>query len=276
MTERAEGGPEPVVRLEIADAVATVTLNRPRARNAISSELLAALQAAMATADADGDVRAVVLTGADPAFCAGVDLKEVGQQTSLLRGGAGDGSGPHAPWPPISKPVIAAVNGAAVTGGLELVLNCDIVICSERAVFADTHARVGVLPGWGLSVLLPLAVGRSRARQMSFTGDFLVASQAVAAGLASEVVPHPDLLGRAREIAGAIAGNDDRAVRALLASYRQVEAEVIAGGYDAEGQASRAWRSSGLDLAETGRRRAAVTERGRTQASRDQPAGGAR
>jgi enoyl-CoA hydratase len=258
---------EPAVRYVTDGPVATITLSRPRARNAISSELLAALNEAMAAADADASVRAVVLTGADPAFCAGVDLKEVGQETSLLR----TGSGLHAPWPPISKPVIAAVNGAAVTGGLELVLNCDIVICSQRAVFADTHARVGVLPGWGLSVLLPLAVGRARARQMSFTWDFLTAEAALTAGLVSEVVPHERLLGRAHEIAGAIAGNDDRAVQALLASYRQVEAELVAGGYDAEGQASRAWRSSGLDLAETSRRRAAITERGRAQASGGQP-----
>src|SRR5256885_747368 len=112
----------------------------------------------MAAAEIDDEVRAVILTGADPAFCAGVDLKELGQQTPARRGGAAGGTGRGAR---VSKPVIAAVNGAAVTGGLELVLNCDIVICSDRAVFADTHARVGVMPGWGLSVLLPLAVGRS-------------------------------------------------------------------------------------------------------------------
>ena len=164
-----------------------------------------------------------------------MDLKELSRETSVLRTAPSEA---HSPWSPASKPVIAAVNGPAVTGGLELVLNCDIVICSERAVFADTHARVGVLPGWGLSVLLPLAVGRSRARQMSFTGDFLLAAQALTAGLVSEVVRHENLLGRAREIAGAIAGNDARAVRALLASYRQVEAEVVAGGFAAERCAS--------------------------------------
>ena len=256
---------EPVVVYTVDGPVATVMLNRPAARNAISSELLTRLGEAMAAADADEAVHAIILTGADPAFCAGVDLKELSRETSVLRAAP---SGSHSPWPPASKPVIAAVNGAAVTGGLELVLNCDIVICSERAVFADTHARVGVLPGWGLSVLLPLAVGRSRARQMSFTGDFLPAAQALTAGLVSEVVRHDNLLGRAREIAGAIAGNDAPAVRALLASYRQVEAEVVAGGFAAEEQAARAWGRSGLDLEETGRRRAAVTERGRSQAVR--------
>ena len=259
---------EPVVLYSVNGPVATVTLNRPAARNAISSELLTRLVEAMAAADADEEVRAIILTGADPAFCAGVDLKELGRETSVLRTAP---SGAHSPWSPASKPVIAAANGAAVTGGLELVLNCDIVICSERAAFADTHARVGVLPGWGLSVLLPLAVGRSRARQMSFTGDFLTAGQALAAGLVSEVVPHADLPGRAREIAGAIAGNDARAVAALLVSYRQVEAEAVAGGFAAEEQAARAWRRSGLDLAETGRRRAALTERGPSQATRRAP-----
>jgi enoyl-CoA hydratase len=258
----------PVVLLAVDGPVATITLNRPRARNAISSELLVRLGEAMAAVEASDEICAAILTGADPAFCAGVDLKELGRETSVLRAAP---SGSHSPWPPVSKPVIAAVNGAAVTGGLELVLNCDIVICSERAVFADTHARVGVLPGWGLSVLLPLAVGRSRARQMSFTGDFLSAGQALTAGLVSEVVPHANLLGRAREIAGAIAGNDTRAVQALLASYRQVEAEVVAGGPAAEEQAARAWGRSGLDLEETGRRRAAVTERGRSQAVRHEP-----
>ena len=256
---------EPVALYSVDGPVATVTLNRPAARNAISSELLTRLVEAMAAADADEEVRAIILTGADPAFCAGVDLKEVSRETSVLRAAP---PGSHSPWPPLGKPVIAAVNGPAVTGGLELVLNCDIVICSDRAVFADTHARVGVLPGWGLSVLLPLAVGRSRARQMSFTGDFLTAGQALTAGLVSEVVPHADLPGRASEIARDIAGNDARAVAALLASYRQVEAEAVAGGFAAEEQAARAWRRSGLDLAETGRRRAAVTERGRSQATR--------
>jgi enoyl-CoA hydratase len=254
---------EPVVLLAMDGPVATITLNRPRARNAISSELLVRLGEAMAAIEASDEICAAILTGADPAFCAGVDLRELGRETSVLRATP---SGSNSPWPPVSKPVIAAVNGPAVTGGLELVLNCDIVICSERAVFADTHARVGVLPGWGLSVLLPLAVGRSRARQMSFTGDFLPAAQALTAGLVSEVVRHENLLGRAREIAGAIVGNDARAVRALLASYRQVEAEVVAGGFAAEEQAARAWGQSGLDLEETGRRRAAVTERGRAQA----------
>ncbi|MCT2583530.1 enoyl-CoA hydratase [Actinophytocola gossypii] len=247
------------VLVDVDGPVATITLNRPEARNAINPALLAALAEAMAEADAAENVHAVVLTGADPAFCAGLDLRELTGLHDAVTSATGS------PWPPIGKPVVAAVNGPAVTGGLELVLNCDVVICSDRARFADTHARVGVLPGWGLTVLLPLAVGRARARQMSLTGDFVPADQALAAGLVSEVVPHDDLLARAGTIAATIAGNNQRAVRALLASYREVEAELVAGGYDAEARAARSWAATDLDLAESTRRRSAVVDRGRRQ-----------
>ena len=104
---------EPVVLLDVDGPVATVTLNRPASRNAISGELLARLGEAMAAADADDEVRAVILTGADPAFCAGVDLKELDRQTSILREAASGGTGP---WTPVSKPVIAAVNGDTADG----------------------------------------------------------------------------------------------------------------------------------------------------------------
>lgn len=258
------------VLVTVADGVATVTLNRPKARNAISTELLTELGAAMSTLDADDAVGAIVLTGADPAFCAGLDLVELGQEGSGLHDAVTGAAGTHAPWPSIGTPVVAAVNGAAVTGGLELVLNCDVVLCSERAVFADTHARVGVMPGWGLTVLLPLAVGRSMARQMSLTGDFVSAERACAAGLASEVVSHGELLPRARAVAAAIAGNDRRAVRALLASYRRVEAEFVGAAYAEEERTAAAWNAGSLDLAESSRRRGEVIDRGRDQAAGEQ------
>ncbi|MGH3762791.1 enoyl-CoA hydratase [Actinophytocola sp.] len=253
------------VLVTVDGPIATITLNRPTARNAISTELLTRLGEAMAAVDADDAVRVAVLTGADPVFCAGLDLTELGEPGSGLHAAVMSASRTHAPWPPIGKPVIAAVNGPAVTGGLELVLNCDVIICSDRASFADTHARVGVLPGWGLTVLLPLAVGRSRARQMSLTGDFLDAEQARTAGLVSEVVPHERLTDRAHAIARSIADNNPRAVRALLASYRQVEAEFVAGGYDVEERAARDWNSSDLDLAASSRTRGQVIRRGSRQ-----------
>ena len=184
-----------VVLLEVADRVATVTLNRPEARNAMSTELLAALARLVAEADARDDVDVLILTGADPAFCAGLDLKELGRDGGPLKGAArrrrpatADGDRRAAARRgrgttlPTSKPIIGAVNGVAVTGGLELALNCDFLVASERARFADTHARVGVHPLWGLTVLLPQAIGIRRAREMSATGNFVDARTAPGVG----------------------------------------------------------------------------------------------
>jgi Enoyl-CoA hydratase/isomerase len=162
------------VLVEVDDLVAMVTLNRPERRNAISGKLLARLREAVADLNARADVRAIVLTGSDPAFCAGLDLTELGQPGGPL---AGAGSG--AVIPELTIPMIGAVNGAAVTGGLKLALACDFLVASDRATFADTHARVGVMPGWGLTVALPEAVGLRRAREMSATGNFISARTAL-------------------------------------------------------------------------------------------------
>src|SRR5882757_5101570 len=182
-----------VLLIETEDRVRTLTLNRPQARNALSSELRRRFFLALRDAEADDDVDVVILTGADPVFCAGLDLKELGDTTEL------PDISPQ--WPPMNKPVIGAINGAAVTGGLEFALYCDILIASEQARFADTHARVGLLPTWGLSVRLPQKVGVGMARRMSLTGDYLSAADALRAGLVTEVVPHDQLLRAAREVA---------------------------------------------------------------------------
>jgi enoyl-CoA hydratase len=243
---------------------ATITLNRPAVRNAISSELLRQLRAALAEVDTDPEVDVVVLTGADPAFCAGLDLKELGAPGSGLQpGSAGDD---QRPWPPLRKPIIGAVNGVAVTGGFEFALNCDMLIASERARFADTHARVGVLPGWGLSFLLPLAVGHGLARRMSLTGDYLSAAEALRAGLVTEVVAHDDLLAAAHRLAAAIVSNNQDAVRALVASYREIEREQTGAGLAIEARTSRDWLARGFDPAAVEHRRRAVESRGRAQA----------
>ncbi|MEC9323149.1 MAG: enoyl-CoA hydratase-related protein, partial [Actinomycetota bacterium] len=139
MTETSD-----VLLVETTDRIRTLTLNRPRARNALSAALRTGLFAALREAQSDDDVDVVILTGADPVFCAGLDLKELGDTTEL------PDISPK--WPPMTKPVIGAINGAAVTGGLEIALYCDILIASDQARFADTPARVGLLPTWGLSV----------------------------------------------------------------------------------------------------------------------------
>ncbi|MBE1535887.1 enoyl-CoA hydratase [Actinomadura algeriensis] len=243
------------------DGIATITLNRPAARNAITVDMLRRVRAAMTAADADPEVGAVVLTGADPAFCAGLDLKELGGSGPRIKlsgaepGGDGPGGDAHCPWRPIGKPIVGAVNGPAVTGGLEFALHCDILLASERAVFADTHARVGVMPGWGLSVLLPRAVGRGMARRMSLTGEFVDARTALRCGLVTEVTAHDRLPGRAREVAAAIAGNDREAVTTLLASYRAIELEETAGGLAREAATTREWAAAGVDRAAGASRR---------------------
>jgi enoyl-CoA hydratase len=265
-----------VVLYEVADRVATITLNRPEARNALSSEVLRLLPELARRADDDPDVDVVILTGADPAFCAGLDLKELGSTGGNLRAGAGavgedrpdlgTPDGRPGPWPALSKPVIGAVNGVAVTGGFEVALACDLLIASERARFADTHARIGVQPGWGLTVLLPQAVGVRRARELSTTGNFLDAETALAWGLVNHVVPHDELLPTCRRLAADIVSNDQAGVRRILRTYAENEFGTRADGWRNESRAAREWlRSGAADPAEVARRRDAVMQRGRTQ-----------
>lgn len=270
MSEKAASS-EPVL-VTRSGAVATVTLNRPAVRNAISSLLLGSLRRALDELGDDDDVAAVVLTGSDPAFCAGLDLKELSAHDGML-GSLDDGDVPPGhPWRPLTKPLIGAVNGVAITGGLELALNCDFLIASERALFADTHARVGILPGWGLSVLLPQRVGFAMARRMSFTGDFVGAARALEAGLVTEVVPHGELVARAQQLAATVAANNRPAISELHASYRRIEAEVVGRGPDIEHETGRVWRRRG-GTAGIADRVPGVFSRGRSQAAGQSPAG---
>jgi enoyl-CoA hydratase len=248
------------VRVEVTDGVATVTLDRPERRNAISSQLLAALTSALTELDERRDVHAIVLTGADPAFCAGLDLRELEQHGSALSVSAPAGR----PVPELGTPLIGAVNGAAITGGLELALSCDFLVASDRAYFADTHARIGIQPGWGLTVLLPEAVGLRRAREMSATGDFVSARTALEWGLVNHVVPHEELPGFARRLADDIASNDHDAVRAIFSTYQQGSLVTRAEAMALEARAHAQWRG-GIDPGEVARRRAGVIERGRSQ-----------
>ncbi|BBX70895.1 enoyl-CoA hydratase [Mycolicibacterium psychrotolerans] len=245
-----------VLLIDTRDRIRTLTLNRPAARNALSAELRSRFYGALREAEADDAVDVVIVTGTDPVFCAGLDLKELGDTTEL------PDISPK--WPPMSKPVIGAVNGAAVTGGLEIALYCDILIASENARFADTHARVGLLPTWGLSVRLPQKVGVGMARRMSMTGDYLSADEALRTGLVTQVVPHDQLLETARQIATSIVGNNQEAVRALMTSYHLIDDAQNSSGLWLEAASAREWMkaTSGDDIAAS---RSAVMERGRTQ-----------
>src|SRR6476660_5254988 len=245
-----------ILLIDTQDRVRTLTLNRPQSRNALSADLRRRFFGALRDAEADDDVDVVSVTGTDPVFCAGLDLKELGDSAQL------PDISPQ--WPPMTKPVIGAINGAAVTGGLELALYCDILIASENARFADTHARVGLLPTWGLSVRLPQKVGVGMARRMSMTGDYLSATDALRAGLVTEVVPHDELLPTARRVAASIVGNNQKAVRALLASYHRIDDAGTTGGLAIEAESATQWMrtASGEDIAAN---RDAVIQRGRTQ-----------
>jgi enoyl-CoA hydratase len=185
-------------------AVRMLTMNRPHARNALNRDLIEALYGALVEADTDQSVRVVVLTGADPAFCAGVDLKEA-QQFGTDYFERFQSHNCITKPAELAKPIIGAINGATFTGGLEMALGCDFLIASDRAVFADTHARVGILPGGGMTARLPGLVGAAMARRLSMTGEVVDAEHAERIGLVTEVVPHEHLLHRAVEIATRIA-----------------------------------------------------------------------
>jgi enoyl-CoA hydratase len=185
-----------------------VTLNRPEVRNALSSELRLTLRSQIHELDGDPEVAAIILTGSDPAFCAGVDLRELEGGTSML-----EPVGPHStPFVSVQTPLIGAINGPAYTGGLELALLCHFLVASDRAVFADTHARLGLLPGWGMSVMLNESIGVRRAREMSLTSRPIDARTAYDWGLVNRVVPHEDLMSTAMQIAASIRANDHDAV----------------------------------------------------------------
>jgi enoyl-CoA hydratase len=261
---------DPVLRYEVAGRVATVTLNRPEARNALNRALMHEVWDAVRGADADPEVDAVVLTGTDPAFCAGADLKEASGETAPSAASRPAGEGPERDanglfrfLPVIAKPVIGAINGVAATGGLELALQCTFLVASERARFVDTHARVGIMPGGGITVLLARTVGLRRAVEMSLTGNFVDAAEALRLGLVNHVVAHDELVPFARRLAADIVSNDQRGVRRLLAHYRSLaNAATLEEAHLLEGVLAETWRRDPSELAA---RRQAVTERGRAQ-----------
>jgi len=250
--------------VERHEAVAVVTMHRPHRRNALNAELHDVLVDAVAALDADVSVRAIVLTGADPAFCAGLDLGALaaGERIGNFR------PGQRGPFAERTTPLIGAINGPAVTGGLELALACDLLIASDRASFADTHGRVGLLPGWGLSVLLPRAVGLGRARYMSLTGNYVDARTAASWGLVTEVVDHEHLLARAIAIGADMAGTDPEVAAALLDLYDQSSAGTLGEAWAAEAAAFRNWWTIRMGGGNVPAPPAEVIDRGRNQMRR--------
>src|SRR5882672_3595036 len=189
--------------IERTDGYALVTLNRPNVLNALSIGLIADIVAAMGVLAADPDVHVVILTGAGRAFCAGLDVDELrsGQLTEYLRRTGANPADAMARFP---GPVIAAINGPAATGGFEITVACDIVLAGETGRFIDTHSRIGLVPGWGLSQRLPRAIGLHRAKELAYTSRSLSAREAAEWGLANRVVADDALLSTARDLAKAM------------------------------------------------------------------------
>ena len=252
--------------IEKSDKVAVVTLNRPEAMNALSRALRLSLHAAMVDLGADPDISVIVLTGAGRAFTAGLDLKELGAEPL----GMGAANSTWATENPVlailqcKKPVIGAINGVAITGGFEVALACDVLIASTNARFADTHARVGIMPGWGLSQRLPRTIGVYRAKTLSLTGNFLDAQTAYDWGLVSQVVGPDALMPTAMKLAADMASIPLEA----LSQYKA----IIDNGYDlslGEGLAHEHRASSAHNRTVTPEmvadRRAAIQARGRMQ-----------
>lgn len=210
----------PLLLTEIHPAgYAVLTLNRPQAMNALNKALMTALADAVDALAADPAVRVIILTGAGKAFCAGLDLKEIGAGQGSLGGTGGQPAGdPVVAIGRCTAPVIGAINGAAVTGGFELALACDVLLASSNARFADTHARIGVAPGWGLSQKLSRAIGPYRAREVSLTGNWVSAEQAAAWGFVNRVLPPEALLDAARALAMDMLGT----LPAMLTRYKAV------------------------------------------------------
>jgi enoyl-CoA hydratase len=254
-----------VVLVEIEGAVATVTLNRPGAMNALSRAMRQQLAAAMYRLEADADVRVVILTGAgDRAFTAGLDLKELGNEGLAAANAEAPDENPVKAIEQLTKPCIGAINGVAITGGFEVALACDVLIASDRARFADTHARVGIMPGWGLSQKLSRLIGPYRARELSLTGNFLDAETAAAWGLVNRVVPAHELLPVAQRLAADMATIDP----GFAAAYKKLIGDGYATTFEA-GMALEAERSVAANSAvapdSIEAARTAVQERGRAQ-----------
>ena len=252
-----------VLKVEKHEGIATVTLNRPEALNALSSELRKALTQTFRDLQADDSVRVVILTGAGRAFCAGFDLKEMASgapETSA----ESIGSDMQEAVDAFDRPIIAAVNGHAITGGFELALACDVRIASSSARFADTHIRVGLLPGWGLSQKLPRIIGAGRAKELSFTGNWIDAERAEAWGLVNRVVPPEQLLPTCCALAADMASSGLEALRA----YKRLIDEGLCLPLDEalrHETAVAVAATRNTTRSQMAQRRSAVQERGRRQ-----------
>lgn len=203
------------VTFEVKGQVGWITLSRPKAMNALNPEMLQAMVECLKAWEGDADVRVVALTATGPAFCAGADLKVSGTpqpgEMDLLDNIVAFFDRLRV----FPKPVIAAVNGLALAGGLETVLCCDFVIAAESARFGDAHSNFGVFPGGGGAAILPRKIPENVAKYLLFTGDSLPAQDMKTYGLVSEVVPDGELLARVQAIGDKLADKSPLVLRRM-------------------------------------------------------------
>jgi enoyl-CoA hydratase/carnithine racemase len=253
---------QPVLLVEHRDDVVTLTLHRPEKLNALSRELRARLVESFRRLQHDDSAGVVILTGAGRAFSAGLDLKELAE--GGLQAEESDDYDVVGAMRDFERPIIGAINGAAVTGGFEIALACDFLIAAPEARFADTHARVGILPGWGLSQKLPRLIGIGRAKELSLTGNYLDAEQAERWGLVNRVVPSDELLPTCRELASDILS----CVATVPAKIKRLIDDGYAGTF-ADGMRMERRRSNehvrGVTPNAIADRRHSIQQRGRTQ-----------
>ena len=204
-----------------------------------------------------------MLTGAGRAFSAGIDLKELGSAEAMGDSEAAETSVVRA-MGAFEGPIIAAVNGHAITGGFELALACDVLIASTRAIFGDTHARVGIVPGWGLSQKLPRLIGIGRAKELSFTGNFIDAEQAERWGLVNRVVEPEALLPTCRRLAEDMLSCDPPSLRRYKQMIDRGYDEAFGEGLRLESRQSRE-HLEGVTPDAVAERRAGIQRRGRGQ-----------
>lgn len=229
----------PPLLVEIDNGVALLTFNRPDKLNALSGALRREFIAALDDLSVDESVRVIVLTGAGRAFSAGLDLAEIAASGRSVEDNVADENMVEAIGR-CPKPIIGAINGLAVTGGFEIALALDILVVAEEAVFIDSHVRVGITPGWGLSQRLARAVGLSRANELSLSGRRLDAREAVAWGLANAVHPADALVPAAVGLARQIAGHQPRGVAAMKGLIREGWLGTLGDGLQAEARSAAA------------------------------------
>lgn len=201
---------------EVEDGVAVITLNRPEVLNAFNTKMNSELKDALRRASEDPEVRAIIITGAGRAFCSGADVKEFASGVALEAFKGVDEDEEKLEWlleeliSPyhlirVEKPIIAAVNGVAVGFGMNLCINCDIVIASDKASFGEFFVKMGILPDMNGCFILPRLIGVHRAKELIFTGDMIDAREAERIGLVNRVVPHEELMPTAKELARKLA-----------------------------------------------------------------------